>query len=166
MENVLKFIKNKAIGYYIVAFVALFSLIVAVVFLTQYSNPTLPAQMGNRATGLAPETIGVFLLAGFVVELVVLFMPEYRFFQLPAIVMFGMALYKEILIYPDFIAGKVNKVEYNGGNFGFNTFLIIALFLIVICAIVACFLGFVKENEEQVEQPQSAPVAANNEEAE
>ena len=66
--------------------------------------------------------------------------------------MFGMALYKEILIFPDFIVGKINNVEYNGGNFSLNLYYFISLMIIAIVAVVAAFIGFVKEDvKEEVE---------------
>ena len=146
-----KFLKNKGIGYYIVAGLTIFALITCIVFFTSYKNPSLEAQMGNKASGFAPETIGIFLIAGIVVEAVVLFMPEFRFFQIAATVMFALALFKEVLIIPDLIIGKLNNVEYNGGNFGLNMFFLIGLLLIVILAIVATFMGLTKEVEEEEE---------------
>ena len=153
MEKIKEFLKNKSIGYYIVAALALLSLIVAIVFFATYNKPELDPifhsnPMGNKASGLVPETIGIFLLAGFVVELVVLVVPQYRFIQIAAIMMFGLALYKEVLIIPDFFAGIANHVMYNGGNVGLNMFFFIALLLIVIVAIVAVFLGFLKSEED------------------
>ena len=153
MEKIKEFLKNKSIGYYIVAALALLSLIVAIVFFATYNKPELDPifhsnPMGNKASGLVPETIGIFLLAGFVVELVVLVVPQYRFIQIAAIMMFGLALYKEVLIIPDFFAGIANHVMYNGGNVGLNMFFLIALLLIVIVAIVAVFLGFLKSEED------------------
>ena len=141
-----KFLKNKGIGYYLVAVATLLALLTAIIFFMTYKNPTLEAQMGNKASGFVVETIGVFLIAGVIVELVVLVMPEYRFFQIAAVVMFGLAFYKDILVIPDFIIGKINKVEYNGGNFGLNMFFFIAILLVVLLAVVAPFIGLVKEN--------------------
>lgn len=153
MEKIKEFLKNKSVGYYIVAALALLSLIVAIVFFATYNKPELDPifhsnPMGNKASGLVPETIGIFLLAGFVVELAVLVVPQYRFIQIVAIMMFGLALYKEVLIIPDFFAGIANHVMYNGGNVGLNMFFLIALLLIVIAAIVAVFLGFLKSEED------------------
>ena len=147
------FIKTKSVGYFIVAGVALLSLIVAIIFFATYKNPALDPifhqnPMGNKAEGLVPETIGIFLLAGFVVEIAVLIVPQYRFVQIVAAVMFGLALYKEILIIPDFIVGKLNNVEYNGGNYSLNMFFLVILFIILIASIVAAFVGFYKKEEE------------------
>ena len=146
-----KFLKNKGIGYYLVIVATLLALVTAVVFFLTYRNPTLEAQMGNKASGFVVETIGVFLIAGVVVELVVLAMPEFRFFQIAAVVMFGLAFYKDILVIPDFIIGKINNVEYNGGNFGLNMFFFVAILLVVLLAVVAPFIGLVKENVPEEE---------------
>ena len=146
-----KFLKNKAIGYYLVAVATLLALLTAIIFFMTYKNPTLEAQMGNKASGFVVETIGVFLIAGVIVELVVLVMPEYRFFQIAAVVMFGLAFYKDILVIPDFIIGKINKVEYNGGNFGLNMFFFVAILLVVLLSVVAPFIGLVKENVPEEE---------------
>lgn len=153
MEKIKEFLKNKGVGYYIVAGLALLSLIVAIVFFATYNNPELDPifhanPMGNKASGLVPETIGIFLLAGFAVELVVLAVPQYRFIQVVAILMFGLALYKEVLIIPDFFAGIANHVMYNGGNVGLNMFFLVALLLIVIAAVVAVFIGFFRKEED------------------
>lgn len=136
------FIKTKSIGYFMAAGIALLSLITAIIFFaTQEGN------MGNYASGVGPETIGVFLLAGFVVELVLLVLPQYRFIHIIALVMFGLAFYKETILIPDFIAGKINNVEYNGGSFNLNMLYFILLFIIVVVSIVVAFLGFYKDDE-------------------
>lgn len=146
-----KFFKNKAVGYYLVMAAALLSLVTAIVFFATYRNPNLEAQMGAKAGIYVPDTIGVFLIAGFVIELVVLVGPKNRFFQIAAVAMFGMALYKDILIAADFIVGYINNVMYNGGNPGLNMYFLVSLLIIAIVSVVACFLGFVKEdvNEEE-----------------
>lgn len=149
----LGFFKNKGIGYYIVAGIALLSLIVSVVFFATYKNPALDPinhtnPMGNSSEGVVVETIGIFLLAGAIVELALLVIPQYRFIQIGAIAMFGLALYKDVIIIPDFIAGKANNVEYNGGSFNLNMFFFVMILLIVIAAIVAPFLGFLKKEED------------------
>ena len=146
-----KLLKNKGIGYYLVIGATLLALITAVVFFLTYRNPSLEAQMGNKASGFIVETIGVFLIAGVIVELVVLAMPEFRFFQIAAVVMFGLAFYKDILVIPDFIIGKINNVEYNGGNFGLNMFFFVAILLVVLLSVVAPFIGLVKENVPEEE---------------
>lgn len=149
----LGFLKNKGIGYYIVAVITLLSLIVGIVFFATYKNPDLDPinhinPMGNSSDGVVVETIGIFLIAGAVVELALLIAPQYRFIQIGAIAMFGLALYKDIIIIPDFIAGKANNVEYNGGNYNLNMFFFVMIFIIVIAAIVAPFVGFLKRDED------------------
>lgn len=146
MEN---FFKSKSIGYYLVALITLFSIVLAIIFFASYSNPSIAEQMGNKAVGMAPETIGIFLVAGIAVEAVVLFAPEYRFFHFAAVVMFGLAIYKDVIIIADFIAGMANNVMYNGGNLELNMFIFISLFVVEIFAIVAGFIGFVKPGEEE-----------------
>ena len=142
-----KLFANKSIGYYMAAGIAALALITAILFIaTQEGN------MGNYAAGVGPETIGVFLLAGFVVELVALFLPQYRFIHIVALAMFGLAFYKETIIIPDFIAGKINNVEYNGGNYELNMFYLIALAILVIAAIAVSFLGFYKDEKEAMRE--------------
>lgn len=142
------FFKNKGIGYYLVAFLTLFSVVLAIVFFASFANPSVQAQMGNKAVGLAPETIGIFLVAGIAIEAVVLFAPEFRFFHFAAVVMFGLAIYKDVIIMADFFAGMANDVMYNGGNLELNMFIFVALIIIELIAIVAGFVSFVKPGEE------------------
>ena len=153
MESIKNFFKNKAIGYYMVAGAALFAIILAIVFFSTYNNPNISSindapVMGNKSVGYVPITIGIFLIAGLVIELVVLAMPEFRFFHLAAIVMFGLAIYKDVLIMGDFFAGMGTGVFYNGGNVGLNFFYFIALIVIELVAVVASFIGFVKEPDQ------------------
>ncbi len=138
-----KLIENKSIGYFMAIGVAALALITAIFFIaTQEGN------MGNYAAGVGPETIGVFLLAGFVVELVALLLPQYRFIHVVALVMYGLAFYKETILIPDFIAGKINNVEYNGGSFGLNMAYFVLLLIIVVVSVVVAFLGFYKDEEQ------------------
>ena len=153
MEKIKQFFKNKGIGYYVAAGTTLFALILAIIFFATYSNPALDpithhSPMGNKADGMYPETIGIFLLAGVLVEIVLLVLPQYRFIHILAILLFGLALYKEVIIIPDFIAGKINNVMYNGGNYDLNMFYLVSLIIIAVAAIVAAFLGFYKSDEE------------------
>ena len=138
-----KLIENKSIGYFIAAGIAALALITAIFFIA-----TSNGNMGNYATGVGPDTIGVFLLAGFVVEVVALLLPQYRFIHIAALVMYGLAFYKETILLPDFIAGKVNNVEYNGGSFGLNIVYFILLFIIVVASIVVAFMGFYKDEKQ------------------
>ena len=166
LEKVLIYIKTRSIAYYIVAGIALFSLITTIIFFSTYNKPDLITQMGNRAEGLTPVTIGIFLLAGFVVELVVLAVPECHFYQLAAVAMFGLALYKDVLVIQDFIAGVANNVHYNGGNFPLNFFFFIALLLIVISSVVVCFMSLAPKKTQVAEaviEKDEAPVEQNEE---
>ena len=153
MQKILGFLKNKGIGYYIAAGITLLALVVTIVFFATYSNPALDPifgndPMGNKADGLLAVTIGIFLLAGTVVEAVILVVPQYRFVQIIATALFGLALYKEVMIIPDFFAGIANGVMYNGGNLGLNMFFFISLLLIVIASIVVSFMGFYKKEDD------------------
>lgn len=154
MNKIKEFLKNKAIGYYIIAGIVLISLIFAIVFLATYNNPAIPSvndahPMGNKAAGYVPETIAIFVIAGLVVEGVLLLLPQYRFLQIIAVLLFGLAFYKDVLIIPDFLIGAFSTgVLYNGGNLGLNLFYFITLLLIVAAAIVAAFFGFLKSEED------------------
>lgn len=157
MESIKRFFKNKAVGYYMVAGALLLAIILAIVFFNTYNNPNIPSindapVMGNKSASYVPITIGIFLIAGAVVELVVLAMPEFRFFHLAAIVMFGLAIYKDVLIMGDFFAGMGTGVFYNGGNVGLNFFYFITLVVIELVAVAASFVGFIKETDEADEE--------------
>ncbi|MDD6302676.1 MAG: hypothetical protein PUA56_05225 [Bacillales bacterium] len=138
-----KFLKNKAAGYYIVLADALLALVLAIFFFATYGN-----SMPNNASGLVPETIGIYLLAGLLIEVVVALVPQFRFIHIGAVVMFGLSLYKEVLIIPNLIADKINNVAYQGGHFGINVAYIVLQFVIVISSIVACFIGLYKNEKD------------------
>lgn len=138
-----KLFANKTVAYFVAAGIALLALLTAIIFFATYKG-----NMGNYAAGLAPETIGIFLIAGFIVELVFLVLPQYRVIHVAALVMYGLAFYKETVLMPDFVAGKVNNVEYNGGSFSLNLFYFIMLLVILIAAVVVSFLNFYKSEEE------------------
>ena len=158
MDSIKKFFKNKAIGYYMVAGALVLAIVLAIVFFTTFNNPNIPTiqnshPMGNKAESYAVETIGIFVIAGAIIELVVLAMPEFRFFHLGAIIMFGLALYKDVLVMGDFFAGVANGGNfYNGGNVGLNFFYFIALVVIELVAVVASFIGFIKEVDDLDEE--------------
>ena len=157
-----KFFKNKTVGYYIATFVAVLALVTIIVFFTGYNKPDITTVMGNKAESFVPVTIGIFMVAGFVVQLVVLAVPEFRLFQFAAIIMFGLALYKDILIIADFIAGLANNgVMYNGGDVNFNMFIFIAILITVIAAIVTTFMGLTKEVEEDDEENEEEEEVVN-----
>lgn len=157
-ESIKKFFKNKAVGYYMVAGVLLLAVVLAIVFFCTFNNPNIKSindahVMGNKAESFAVETIGIFLIAGAIIELVVLAMPEFRFFHLAAVIMFGLALYKDVLVMGDFFAGVANNGNfYNGGNPALNFFYFIALVVIELVAVVASFIGFIKEVDDLDEE--------------
>ena len=148
MEKIMNFFKNKSVGYFIAAATALIAFIVAIVFFATYRNPDLATQMGNKAEGWVVDTIGIFLLAGALVEVVVLFFPQYRFIQLIAALMFGLAFAKDVCVIVDFFAGLANGVMYNGGNLELNMFFFVSLIIILAASVVPAFMGFYKHDEE------------------
>jgi len=141
MEKIMNFFKNKAVGYFIVAADALIAIILTIVFFATYKG-------AMAFSAVAPEILGIFLLAGAIVELVVLVLPQYRFIHIAAIVMFSLALFKETLLIPNLIADYVNNVFYQGGNLGVNVFYLVTIILILGSAIAAAFIGFYKKEEE------------------
>ena len=143
MEKVLNFFKNKAIGYYLVAVNILLPIVLAIIFLLTYKGA-----MANNASAYVPETIAIFLFAGAIIEVAVLFIPQYRFVHVAAIVMFALALYKEVILIPNLIADEINNVHYQGGDLGTQVFYLVSLIIILAIAIAAIFLGFYKSEEE------------------
>lgn len=143
MEKIKEFLKNKGLGYFIVAADILLALILAIVFLLTYKGA-----MANNAASQVPETIAIFLFAGIIVELAVLVVPQYRFIHIAAIVMFGLALFKEVILIPNLIADEINNVHYQGGNLGTSLFYLITLIIINAAAIAAAFIGFYKNEED------------------
>ena len=143
MEKIKEFLKNKGIGYYIVAGDILLALILAIAFLLSYKGA-----MANNAASQVPETIAIFLFAGIAVELAFLFIPQYRFVHVAGIVMYGLALFKEVILIPNLIADEVNNVHYQGGNLGISLFYLITLLVINAAAIAAAFIGFYKKEED------------------
>lgn len=152
MEKIMNFFKNKAVGYFIVAADALIAIILTIVFFATYKG-------AMAFSAVAPEILGIFLLAGAIVELVVLVLPQYRFIHVAAIVMFSLALFKETLLIPNLIADYVNNVFYQGGNLGINVFYLVTIILILGSAIAAAFIGFYKKEEDANAE---MPIAKNN----
>ena len=143
MQN---FFKKLGIGYFIAAGTAVVALLTTIIFLVTYKGA-----MANNAAGLVPQTIAIFLIAGIVVEAAVLVVPQYRFLHIPAMAMYALALFKEILLIPPLIADEINNVHYQGGDLGTNVLYMVLLILIVAAAVAAAFLGFYK-NEEDVNE--------------
>ena len=147
------FFKNKSIGYFIAAGIALLALFMGIFFFLTYKSPAFPGvegtpTMGNKADGYIVETIGICLLAGAAIEIAVLIVPQYRFIQIGAVAMFGLAFMKDVVIMADFFAGIANNVMYNGGHVGLNFFYFIMIILILILSVSVAFLGFYKEDAE------------------
>ena len=140
MQN---FMKKLGVGYFIAAGTALVALITAFIFFATYKGA-----MANNASALVPQTIGIFLIAGAIVEVAVLVVPQYRFLHIPAMVMYALALFKEIVLIPPLIADEINNVHYQGGDLGTNVMYMLLLVLIVAAAIVVAFLGFYKKEED------------------
>ena len=140
MQN---FMKKLGVGYFIAAGTALVALITAFIFFATYKGA-----MANNASALVPQTIGIFLIAGAIVEVAVLVVPQYRFLHIPAMVMYALALFKEIILIPPLIADEINNVHYQGGDLGTNVMYMLLLVLIVAAAIVVAFLGFYKKEED------------------
>ena len=140
MQN---FFKKLGIGYFIAAGAAVLALITAIIFF-----PTYKAAMANNASALVPQTIGIFLIAGVIVEAALLVVPQYRFIHIGAMVMYALALFKEILLIPPLIADEINNVHYQGGNLGTNVFYMVMLVIIVAAAIAAPLVGFYKKEED------------------
>lgn len=141
-----KFIENKSIGYWIAAADAVLALFLGIFYMATFKEA-----IGSNASGNVPETVGIFMLAGFAIECVLLVLPQYSFINIFAIAMYGISLFKEVYLIPDFIAGEINNVRYNGGDFGLNLTYFIFQFVIIISAIVATFLGFYKNEDEAKE---------------
>ena len=154
MEKVLNFFKTKAIGYYLVIANIVLALILALVFLATYQDA-----MADNASAYVPETIAIFLFAGIVVELVVLVLPQYRFIHVAAIVMFALALYKEVILIPNLIADEINNVHYQGGDLKTQVFYLVMLLIILASSIAAIFIGFYKKEEDADAE---MPIAKDN----
>ena len=146
MEKILNFFKNKAVGYFLVAANIVIALVLTIVFFATYKGA-----MANNAASLVPETIAIFLIAGIIVEAVVLVIPQYRFIHIVAMVMFGLALFKEVLLIPNLIADEINNVHYQGGDLGTQVFYLVTLIVICAVAIAAAFIGFYKQEDEAAE---------------
>lgn len=147
MEKIKTFFKGKTIGFYIVIADIVLAIILGITFFATYQGA-----MANNAASHLPEVIGVCILLGALLDCLTLAFPEYKFIHIGAIIAYCVSLMKEIYLIPNLIADQINGVAYQGGNFGLNLFYIITQFIIIISAIVSCFLGLVtKEKEEEIE---------------
>lgn len=136
-----KFLENKTVAYYLAIVDAFLALVFGIVYMATYS-----VAIGNNAAGMVPESVGIFMLAGALVQIVLCVLPQYKFIGLVAVVLFGLSLYKEIYLIPDFLAGLANGIEYNGGNAALNIFYLVSQLIIMIVAVVITFMKFFKED--------------------
>ncbi|MCQ2086767.1 MAG: hypothetical protein MJZ37_01640 [Bacilli bacterium] len=143
MESIKKFFANKTVAYYIAICDAVLALVLGIIYVA-----TMKTAIGNNAAGNVPESVGIYLLAGAAVQAVLCVLPQYRFVGIFAIVLFGLSLYKEVFLVPDFIAGLANGIEYNGGNAALNIFYLVGQLVIIISAVVVSFMKFYKNDEE------------------
>ena len=146
MEKVLNFFKNKGIGYYLACGVAFLALILMIVFYA-----TVGTSMPNSAGAKGPSTIGIFLIAGLVVQIAFLVAPAYGIIQFAALILFGCAFYKELVCCPQVLAAIVTGVAYEGGSLPAHLTYLILFFLIFGLAIAGAFVGYFKKKEDSAE---------------
>ena len=108
MKKIMDFLKNKSIGYYIAIADAILALVLGIIYFATYETA-----IGANSSGQIPETVGIFMFVGVVVECVALALPQYGIIHVIAIAMYCISFFKEVYLYPDFIAGVANNVEYN-----------------------------------------------------
>ena len=146
MEKVLNFFKKKGIGYYLACAAAVLAFVLMIVF---YS--TIATSMPNSAGSKGPATIGIFLIAGLVVQIAFLVAPTYGIIQFAAMILFGCAFYKELFCCPQVLAAIVTGVAYEGGSLSAHlTYLILFILIFALC-IAGAFVGYFKKNEDSVE---------------
>ena len=141
MKKFLEYFKNKAIGYYFVAADVLLAPILAIIFFATYKSAMTYGAVN-------PEIVGIFLIAGAVVELAVLVLPQYRFIHIIGIALLGISLFKEVMLIPNLIADEINNVHYQGGDLKTNVFYLVAIIIILALAVAAAFIGFYKKEED------------------
>ena len=146
MEKVLNFFKNKGIGYYLACGVAFLALILMIVFYA-----TVGTSMPNSAGGKGPATIGIFLIAGLIIQIAFLVVPAYGIIQFAALIMFGCAFYKELICCPQVLAAIVTGVAYEGGSLPAHLTYLILFFLIFGLAIAGAFVGYFKKKEDSLD---------------
>lgn len=137
-------LNNKKVSYFMAAANVLIGLFVAIFFFATYGEA-----MSNNAGGQAPETIGIFALAGAIVELAVLVVPQYMILHLAGVVMFALGWFKIFILIPAPISDFFNNVTYQGGILPVQMTYFIALAIAVILGVVAAFMGFYKDQAEE-----------------
>ena len=134
MEALKNYFKDKKIGFYLMLADALLGLVFSILFFTTYKT-----SMANNAVPHTPEVIGICALLFFVIELVAIALPEYKFIHLGAIAAMCFSFMKQIYLFPNLIADQINNVEFQGGNFPLNCVYTIMQVAILAIAIAASF---------------------------
>lgn len=145
-DKILNFFKNKAIGYYLACGAALLAFVLMIVVYA-----TISFSMPNSAGSKGPDTIGVFLICGLIVQIAFLVAPAYGIIQFIALILFGFAFYKELYCCPQVLAAIVTGVAYEGGSLPAHLAYIILFILIFGLAIAGAFVGYFKKNEDAIE---------------
>ena len=114
MEKIKNFFANKKIGYYLVILDVILAVFLGIFFFLTYKD--FPAGYGGQgmasnAYAHIPEVIGLFMFLGAVVDIVVLFLPEYLPLHLGAIVAYCISLMKQVYCIPNLVADEINKVR-------------------------------------------------------
>ena len=156
LESVKKFLSTKTIAYYLAVGISFLALVFSIVYLSTYQGA-----IGNNADGMVPESVGYYMLAGAFVEIVLCVLPQYKFIHLIALVLFGLSLFKQVFLVPDFIAGLINNVEYNQGNAGMNIFYLVFQLVIMGLGVAVAFMNLYKDKEVEEAEFKNIKGAAN-----
>lgn len=139
--------ENKKIGYFLVMANTVLALVLGIFFFATYKGA-----MANNAWGLVPETIGIFAFAAAALELVVIFLPQYKFIHIGALVMIGVSFYKEVITVPNLIADEVNNVHYQGGNLGINIVYLVLQVILIMFGIAIAFMDLYAEEDDELKE--------------
>lgn len=129
--NFKELFKNKGLGYWICTGAAAVSLILAIVVFATWDN-VLPNSVTDG------YVIGIVLLMPILVQAAVTFFPV-RFAGVVGVALYGIAFGTVVLRIAQAIADFANKVAYQGGIFGMCIFYAVAVLVLVIACITACF---------------------------
>ena len=147
------FLANKKIGYYLVAVDIILAIFLGIFFFATYKE-FAPGYggigMAQNAYANIPEVIGLFILLGAVVDAVLLVLPEYAWIHIFAIGAYCVSLMKQVYCIPNLIADEINDVHYQGGSFPLNLAWLIIQIVIIVLAIAAIFIGFIRQEDEEV----------------
>lgn len=140
--NFKEIMNNKGLGYYISAVASLAALVMAIiVFATQSWVIPHAVEKGYL--------IAVPLLVGVALQILFTFVPI-RFASFLSVISYGIALGITINKIPNAVADYINKVAYTGGNFGMCIFYFVAIFLITVAVVVACFMDQTKDGKTTI----------------